>query len=569
MPPAWVGLRLGCTLPGPRCGAWCPPCARSARAPPPAARSSSCGSSRSPPRRAHRSAGRESLPRPTSPRSCGRRGPQARRAGALRFRFRRGAAHRGWHPGRPPAPSAATPGSNPSLRSPRHTTLSAALRIRPSSSDTGARARPVDAFCADFASGVPAPAADAPSYAGFALRPVPGPSKSEHRVAGGAFRGILPSSLQRLPRVRCDRGTGLKPDRLLTPTRSRSVGSGHFHGREALDTPRRRRCNPLPRVGRSTVEPGRRLLSKRREPTGFPGLQSAGFWETGSKQTARWVLQGGGTVDARGEGGWGRSVFGVLRGWLTLGVLAVSLACGGTTGEAGDDPRPGHERPPGQGHDDDDDRDDDRDDDGDHDDDVDDGDDRNDDEDDGDDPGEDQTDGAITEGPGPWSTDPLTNLSAAFNLGAPQSVGLDEAMNLWLLHGDRIGVLTPGSTEPTWVSGIGQASQGFSADALAMGSTVICGGAPGRAHVGYWNYELGNLEIRGRADSGCWTVRCVVFEMGGMDALGRSVDASIGLAYHRWRSVGTSGRVKFLFARRNTHAWIYDDDPWVLTCLRI
>ena len=274
-------------------------------------------------------------------------------------------------------------------------------------------------------------------------------------------------------------------------------------------------------------------------------------------------------MDARGEGGWGRSVFGVLRGWLTLGVLAVSLACGGTTGEAGDDPRPGHERPPGQGHDDDDDRDDDRDDDGDHDDDVDDGDDRNDDEDDGDDPGEDQTDGAITEGPGPWSTDPLTNLSAAFNLGAPQSIGLDEAMNLWLLHGDRIGVLTPGSTEPTWVSGIGQASQGFSADALAMGSTVICGGAPGRAYVGYWTYELDNVEIKGPHEEGYDPVRYLEFQKGDMDAVRLTADGSIELEEHLWRSAGTSGGDKVQYGIRNTNAWMYDEDRSVLSCLRV
>src|SRR3954470_21484350 len=64
-------------------------------------------------------------------------------------------------------------------------------------------------------------------------------------------------------------------------------------------------------------------------------------------------------------------------------------------------------------------------------------------------------------GPGPWPTDAAKNYSASYGLGAPQSVGLDDALNVWLLDGERIGVLRPGDSAPHWTSRVGQASDGF------------------------------------------------------------------------------------------------------------
>jgi hypothetical protein len=92
--------------------------------------------------------------------------------------------------------------------------------------------------------------------------------------------------------------------------------------------------------------------------------------------------------------------------------------------------------------------------------------------------------------PGPWPVDARLDYTVSFGVGTPQSVGLDEGFNLWLLQGDRIGVLRPGDSKPTWTRGIGQASQPFGRDSLAIDSTVICGGEAGRAYVGYRTDEM-------------------------------------------------------------------------------
>jgi len=88
-------------------------------------------------------------------------------------------------------------------------------------------------------------------------------------------------------------------------------------------------------------------------------------------------------------------------------------------------------------------------------------------------------DGGTTEvGPGPWPTDAVKSYSADYGVGLVQSAGLDDGFNLWLLSGTRIGVLRPGDSAPTWSEGLGQAAQGYP-------SSVICGGRPGQAFVGY------------------------------------------------------------------------------------
>src|SRR6185295_3002370 len=91
---------------------------------------------------------------------------------------------------------------------------------------------------------------------------------------------------------------------------------------------------------------------------------------------------------------------------------------------------------------------------------------------------------------GPWPNEAAADYSQRFGVGTPQSVGIDEGLNLWFLDGDRIGVLRPGDSTVRWTRGIGQARQAFGVDSLAMGSTVICGGGAGRAYVGYWAHEM-------------------------------------------------------------------------------
>src|SRR5262245_23753050 len=52
--------------------------------------------------------------------------------------------------------------------------------------------------------------------------------------------------------------------------------------------------------------------------------------------------------------------------------------------------------------------------------------------------------GAI--GAGPWPRDDVKNYSAAYHLGPIQSAGLDDGFNLWVLSGNRVGVLRPGDS---------------------------------------------------------------------------------------------------------------------------
>ncbi|NOK15022.1 hypothetical protein [Corallococcus exercitus] len=79
----------------------------------------------------------------------------------------------------------------------------------------------------------------------------------------------------------------------------------------------------------------------------------------------------------------------------------------------------------------------------------------------------------------PWPADPVTNYSDRYGIGRVKSVGIDLGKNLWVLDGDRIGVVRADTQKLVWMPGAaGQAGEGQS-------STVICGGAAGRAYVGY------------------------------------------------------------------------------------
>lgn len=164
-------------------------------------------------------------------------------------------------------------------------------------------------------------------------------------------------------------------------------------------------------------------------------------------------------------------------------------------------------------------------------------------------------------GPGPWPPDAVLDYSARYGIGQVQSVGVDDAYNIWLLDGARIGVLRPGTTEPVWVSGLGQAAGGFGREQLAMGSTVICGGAAGQAYVGYWTYDL--MEpFRTDPDD-------PEFKKGDLDVVQLNDDGTITLTEHLHRSTGTSnpggGRNMGI---RNSINWQYDEDRSVLTCAK-
>lgn len=172
------------------------------------------------------------------------------------------------------------------------------------------------------------------------------------------------------------------------------------------------------------------------------------------------------------------------------------------------------------------------------------------------------TDAGVTPTAGPWPTDAVVNYSSRFGVGTVQSVGVDDAYNIWLLKGAEIGVLRPGTTSPVWVSGIGQAAPGFGDDKLARGSTVICGGAAGQAYVGYWTYDLPMPHRESSEDP--------ELLKGDMDVVQLDQSGSISLVEHLWRSAGTStGWPRKDLGIQNTNDWHYDEDRSVLTCQRV
>ncbi len=176
---------------------------------------------------------------------------------------------------------------------------------------------------------------------------------------------------------------------------------------------------------------------------------------------------------------------------------------------------------------------------------------------------------------GPWPTDALLDYSQKFDVGTPQSVGLDEGLNLWLLDGDRIGVLRPGDQAPMWATGIGQAREGFGVDALALDSTVICGGAPGRAYVGYRTYEMQYAPgisqrtwIPAPGEPGYTPERYAEYQKGDLDAVRLQPDGGVVLEEHIWRTPGGSNVGKEI-GIHNTNDFHYDEDRSVLNCARV
>ncbi len=94
-------------------------------------------------------------------------------------------------------------------------------------------------------------------------------------------------------------------------------------------------------------------------------------------------------------------------------------------------------------------------------------------------------------GQGPWPTDAVLDYSRKYGVTGVRAFGVDAAHNVWLLNGDKIGVLRADTQRVTWTDApIGQAAGGFGETAAALGSTVICGGSAGRAYVGYSTPDL-------------------------------------------------------------------------------
>jgi hypothetical protein len=180
-----------------------------------------------------------------------------------------------------------------------------------------------------------------------------------------------------------------------------------------------------------------------------------------------------------------------------------------------------------------------------------------------------------TQNAGPWPVDTVLDYSRTYDVGTPQSIGVDEGMNIWLLSGRRIGVLRPGDKAPTWTANIGQASQPFGVDSLAVDSTVICGGEAGRAYVGYRANEMKRAEgieqrtyIPGPGEQYYTPERYAEYQKGDLDAVRIQPDGSVVLEEHIWRTTGLSNKDRKL-GIHNTNDFHYEEDRTVLNCARV
>jgi len=176
---------------------------------------------------------------------------------------------------------------------------------------------------------------------------------------------------------------------------------------------------------------------------------------------------------------------------------------------------------------------------------------------------------------GPWPVDAALDYTRSFGVGTPQSVGLDEGLNLWLLDGNRIGVMRPGDTAPKWTTGVGQARLPFGSDSLAVGSTVICGGEAGRAYVGYRAREMQRAAgisqrtyIPGPGEANYTPERYAEYQKGDLDAVRLQADGTVALEEHIWRTTGSSNAGKQI-GIHNTNDFHYEEDRSVLNCARV
>jgi hypothetical protein len=187
-------------------------------------------------------------------------------------------------------------------------------------------------------------------------------------------------------------------------------------------------------------------------------------------------------------------------------------------------------------------------------------------------------------GVGPWPDEPLLDYSRRYGLGRVRAVGVDDGYNLWLLDGERIGVLRPGDEAPRWTTGVGQAAGGFGPDRLATGSTVICGGGAGRAYVGYSTYELENPFIFDRVGdsfpryddpdpSRFDPVRYREYLKGDLDVVRLEPDGQVVLEERLHRSARPNGpRIHGKHGDlgiRNTNDHHFDEDRSVLSCVKV
>lgn len=165
--------------------------------------------------------------------------------------------------------------------------------------------------------------------------------------------------------------------------------------------------------------------------------------------------------------------------------------------------------------------------------------------------------------PDPWPREAVVNYTQQFGVGKPQGVAVDDAFNIWLLDGNRIGVLKPGASQPVWASDIGQAGRGFS-------STVICGGAAGRAYVGYYSSD----EVPPYHES----YNDPSYGDGDLDAVKLTAEGTIALEEHvhrNFRRNREKGDGSLMWEPpvnvgiRNSNTWQYDEDRAVLSCVKV
>ncbi|WP_343073327.1 hypothetical protein [Pyxidicoccus fallax] len=171
--------------------------------------------------------------------------------------------------------------------------------------------------------------------------------------------------------------------------------------------------------------------------------------------------------------------------------------------------------------------------------------------------------------------DAVLDYSRAFGVGTPQSVGIDEGLNLWFLEGRRIGVLRPGDKAPSWTTGVGQASEPFGSDSLAIDSTVICGGEAGRAYVGYRANEMRRAPgieqrtyIPWPGEANYSPERFAEYRKGDLDAVRLQPDGSVVLEEHIWRTTGGNNKDRQA-GIHNTNDYHYEEDRTVLNCARV
>ena len=187
--------------------------------------------------------------------------------------------------------------------------------------------------------------------------------------------------------------------------------------------------------------------------------------------------------------------------------------------------------------------------------------------------------------PGPWPVAAVVNFTALYDAGTPQSFGIDEAQNVWLLNGNAVGVLRGGDRTPHWAMGLGQAAPGFGADKLALFSTVICGGTANQAYVGYAANELTadlNAGLAGSTfifspDGLIWPeydagtpanydpVRHLEYQRGDADMVTSDISGNPTLVEHLNRSL----RGPLGLGLHNTNDYHFMEDRTIFSCTRV